>query len=66
MIVADRIGVRGSAGAPPNLVLLALGKALANAYEEFSEQPLPEPIVRLVREIEARERAGSQRQDRGQ
>ncbi|HEY8563888.1 MAG TPA: hypothetical protein VIL65_00175 [Beijerinckiaceae bacterium] len=66
MIVADRIGVRGFSGAAPNLVLLALGKALAQAYDASTTQPLPEPLARLVREIEERERVTSPRRDEEQ
>jgi len=34
---------------------LALGKALAETFGDPTEVPLPEPLARLVREIEERE-----------
>jgi hypothetical protein len=40
---------------PPNLALMVLGKALAQAYLEPINQPLPPALARIVREIEERE-----------
>jgi hypothetical protein len=40
---------------PPNLALMVLGKALAEAYCDTVGQPLPEPLARILREIEDRE-----------
>jgi hypothetical protein len=40
---------------PPNLALMVLGKALAQAYREPAEGPLPPALARIVRTIEERE-----------
>lgn len=45
---------------PPNLALMVLGKALAQAYSEPVDQPLPATLARIVHEIERREVRGPQ------
>jgi hypothetical protein len=40
---------------PPNLALMVLGKALAQAYLEPIDRPLPPALAKIVREIEERE-----------
>ena len=35
----------------PNLALMILGKALTESYRDTIEQPLPEPLARLVQQI---------------
>jgi hypothetical protein len=40
---------------PPNLALMVLGRALAEVYRDTIGQPLPEPLARILREIEDRE-----------
>jgi hypothetical protein len=40
---------------PPNLALMVLGRALAEAYRDTVGQPLPEPLDRILRAIEDRE-----------
>jgi hypothetical protein len=42
---------------PPNLVLMVIGKALAQAYGTQETRPLPPKLHRIVREIERRERS---------
>jgi hypothetical protein len=40
---------------PPNLALMVIGRALAQAYGEVGARPLPEPLARIVLQIEHRE-----------
>jgi hypothetical protein len=37
---------------PPHLPLLVLGRRLAENYRDVLDQPLPEPLARMVRQIE--------------
>jgi hypothetical protein len=41
---------------PANLVLMVLGKALAQAYEPDRKQPLPPALTRIVEDLERRGR----------
>jgi hypothetical protein len=42
----------------PTLALLVLAKELAREYSDTLEQPLPEPLAKVVREIKKRARDG--------
>lgn len=55
MIKADYLRLPRVDARPPNLVLMLIGKALAETYRDTMNQPLPEPLARIVREIESRE-----------
>ena len=59
MIVADRIGLSGGEDPPPNLALMAMGRVLAEAYRDLTDQPLPEHLAGILREIQAREQVAT-------
>jgi hypothetical protein len=42
---------------PPNLALMVLGKALAQAYGDTVDETLPAPLARIVSQIQERETA---------
>ena len=42
---------------PPNLALMVIGSALAKAYRQTAEEPLPPALAAIVRELKDRERA---------
>lgn len=55
MITTDQLRLPRVDEPPPNLALMVLGKALAQAYSEPIGQPLPATLARIVDEIERRE-----------
>jgi hypothetical protein len=55
MIKAENLRLPRVDKPPPNLVLMLIGKALAETYRDAMDQPLPEPLARIVRDIETRE-----------
>jgi hypothetical protein len=59
MIVADQIGLPGMEDPPPNLALMVMGRVLAEAYRDLTDQVLPEHLACILREIEAREQAAT-------
>ena len=59
MIVADRISLPGVEHLPPNLALMVVGRVLAEAYRDLTDQPLPEHLTCILREIEAREQVAT-------
>jgi len=61
MIIADDIRLPDGEEPAPNLALMILGKALADAYRDAVEEPLPEGLSRILREIEERAAAEGQR-----
>jgi hypothetical protein len=58
MIRTDQLRLPRVDEPPPNLALMVLGKALAQAYAEPVDQPLPSTLARIVDEIERREALG--------
>jgi hypothetical protein len=54
MIAAESLRLPRVDEPPPNLPLLLLGRTLAAAYREVLDQPLPEALARMVRQIEQR------------
>ena len=52
MIIADNIRLPHADEPPPNLAVVILGKALAEACREARDGPLPERLARILREIE--------------
>ena len=58
MITPDQLRLPRVDEPPPNLALMVLGKALAQAYAEPVDQPLPATLARIVDEIERREATG--------
>jgi hypothetical protein len=54
MIAAEDLRLPRVDEPPPNLPLLVLGRTLAVAYREVLDQPLPEALARVVRQIEQR------------
>jgi hypothetical protein len=60
MIITDDIRLPRVDQPPPNLALMIVGKALAAAYREAGDDPLPEGLTRLLRELEEREAADRQ------
>lgn len=61
MIIADDIRLPDVDEPPPNLALMIVGKALADAYRDAVEEPLPECLSRILREIEERAAADGRR-----
>ena len=61
MIIADDIRLPHVDKPPPNLAVMIVGKALAEAYRESIGDPVPEPLTRILREIEEREVMDGQR-----
>ena len=55
MIKAENLRLPRVDKPPPNLVLMLIGKALAETYRDAMNQSLPEPLARILREIEIRE-----------
>jgi hypothetical protein len=55
MITTDILRLPRVDEPPPNLALMVLGKALAQAYAEPVDQPLPATLASIVSEIEERE-----------
>ena len=55
MVTPDQLRLPRVDEPPPNLALMVLGKALAQAYAEPVDQPLPATLARIVDEIERRE-----------
>jgi hypothetical protein len=60
MIIADDIRLP-HVEPPPNLAVMIVGKALAEAYRAAMDGPLPERLTRILREIEEREIMDGQR-----
>jgi hypothetical protein len=60
MIIADDIRLPDGEEPAPNLLMI-LGKALADAFRDAVEEPLPEGLSRILREIEERGAADGQR-----
>lgn len=60
MIVADQIGWPRGEDPLPNLALMVIGRALAEAYRNFPDQPLPEQLACILREIGMREQASGE------
>ena len=61
MILADDIRLPHADEPPPNLAVLMVGKALAEACREAVAGPVPERLARILREIEEREVMDGQR-----
>jgi hypothetical protein len=61
MIIADDIRLPRVDEPPPNLAVMIVGKALAEAYREALDGSLPERLARILREIEEREVMDGQR-----
>jgi hypothetical protein len=60
MIIADDIRLPDGEEPAPNLLMI-LGKALADAFRDAVEEPLPEGLSRILREIEEWGAADGQR-----
>jgi hypothetical protein len=60
MIITDDVRLPHVDQLPPNLALMIVGKALAAAYREAGDDPLPEGLTRILRELEEREAADGQ------
>jgi hypothetical protein len=52
---ADERHRRRGSDPQPNLALMMIGKALAQAYRPSADQPLPETLARIVKELARRE-----------
>jgi hypothetical protein len=61
MNVADDFRLPHVNEPPPNLALMIVGKALADAYRESVHAPLPECLALILRELEKREAADERR-----
>jgi hypothetical protein len=61
MIIANDIRLPHVDEPPPNLAVMIVGKALAEAYRAAMDGPLPERLTRILREIEEREIMDGQR-----
>jgi hypothetical protein len=61
MIIADDIRLPHVDEPPPNLAVMIVGKALAEAYREALEGPLPKRLTRILRKIEEPEVMDGQR-----
>jgi hypothetical protein len=58
MITPDDLPPIVPYAAPPDLVRLAIAAGLAEAFAGVENEPLPEPLLQALRELEALERDG--------
>jgi hypothetical protein len=55
MIGSDEVHLPRINEPPPNLALMVIGRALAQAYGEVGARPLPEDLGHILLQIEERE-----------
>ena len=56
MMIADDLRLPRVDDPPRNLAMMMVGRALAETLRDTIDAPLPEPLARILREIEQWER----------